>query len=134
VVLQAEPHAIRRRRMARKVSSYLHSQTPGPELTLLTASYVPYKYATEKFVNVAVVDKDQSDPTVYTVLTAKSKTPGTSITDVMVFTPKWCAATKSFRPPVRWAPFCFAFEKVADTETLVLSPQYGNGDCWDCVR
>ena len=48
-----------------------------------------------------MVDKDQSDPTMYTVLTAKSKIPGISITDVMVFTPKWAANTKAFRPPVR---------------------------------
>jgi homogentisate 1,2-dioxygenase len=65
-----------------------------------TNSYVPYKYAAEKFVNTAVVDKDQSDPSLYTVLTAKSKMPGVSITDVMVFTPKWCANTNGYRPPV----------------------------------
>lgn len=69
-------------------------------LTDIRASYVPYKYAAEKFVNAAYVDKDQADPSLYTVLTAKSKTAGVSVTDVMVFTPKWAANTKAFRPPV----------------------------------
>ncbi|KAI1339161.1 homogentisate 1,2-dioxygenase [Xylariaceae sp. FL0016] len=62
-------------------------------------NYVPYKYAAEKFINVAVVDRDQSDPTVYTILTAKSKIPNVSISEVAFFTPKWNVSTNTFRPP-----------------------------------
>ncbi|KAI9740605.1 MAG: hypothetical protein M1834_005186 [Cirrosporium novae-zelandiae] len=62
-------------------------------------NYAPYKYAMEKFINTATVEKDQSDPTVYCVLTAKSKTPGVSISDFLIFTPKWNATSNSFRPP-----------------------------------
>ncbi len=44
---------------------------------------VPYKYAIEKFVNVANVERDQADPTVYCVLTAKSKHHKASLTDLL---------------------------------------------------
>ena len=64
-------------------------------------SYVPYKYAIEKFVNIGCVDKDQINPTAYCVLTAKSKVPGVSLTDFLVFTPKWSVTEDTFRPPVR---------------------------------
>lgn len=60
---------------------------------------VPYKYAIEKFVNMANANKDQADPTIYCVLTAKSKTPGVSLSDFLVFTEKWITASDTFRPP-----------------------------------
>ncbi|KAJ7116560.1 homogentisate 1,2-dioxygenase [Mycena epipterygia] len=45
-------------------------------------NYVPYKYAMEKFVNVGSISKDHIDPSIFCVLTAKSKAPvrdGTSL-------------------------------------------------------
>ncbi|KAK5991064.1 Homogentisate 1,2-dioxygenase [Cladobotryum mycophilum] len=60
---------------------------------------VPFKYDIEKFVNMANANKDQADPTIYCVLTAKSKIPGISLTDFLVFTEKWITATDTFRPP-----------------------------------
>ncbi|KAJ0378516.1 hypothetical protein COL26b_003115 [Colletotrichum chrysophilum] len=62
-------------------------------------SYVPFKYAAEKFITAAYTDKDQADPSLYTVLTAKSKIPGVSVTDFMFFCPKYSSATNTFRPP-----------------------------------
>ncbi|KIY48782.1 putative homogentisate 1,2-dioxygenase [Fistulina hepatica ATCC 64428] len=62
-------------------------------------NYVPYKYLLTKFVNVGNLEKDQMDPTVYCVLTARSKIPGVSLTDFLVFTPRWSVATDTFRPP-----------------------------------
>ena len=60
---------------------------------------VPYKYALEKFVNVANVERDQADPTVYCVLTAKSKHQAASLSDFLVFTPKYISTSDTFRPP-----------------------------------
>ncbi|OHE93536.1 homogentisate 1,2-dioxygenase [Colletotrichum orchidophilum] len=60
---------------------------------------VPCKYATEKFINVANVNGDQADPTVYCVLTAQSKMPGVSLTEFLVFTPKWIPTWDTFRLP-----------------------------------
>lgn len=92
-------------------------------------SYVPYKYATEKFINVSVVDRDQSDPTVYCLLTAKSKIPGVSISEVCIFTPRWSVTTNSFRPPVsRFGETPFSQDGVMlTTLSAVLPPQHGDG-------
>lgn len=49
-------------------------------------NYAPYKYELERFVNSATVDKDQSDPSIYCVLTAPSKVEGVALTDFLIFT------------------------------------------------
>ena len=63
-------------------------------------SYVPYKYAMEKFVAVGSISKDHIDPSIFCVLTAKSKTPGTPLADFLIFIPRWDVALNTFRPPV----------------------------------
>lgn len=63
-------------------------------------SYVPYKYALEKFVNVGSISKDHIDPSIFCVLTAKSKTPGSPLADLLIFSPRWDIASHTFRPPV----------------------------------
>lgn len=63
-------------------------------------SYVPYKYAMEKFVNVGSISKDHIDPSIFCVLTAKSKTPGSPLADFLIFSPRWDVASHTFRPPV----------------------------------
>lgn len=79
---------------------YLCKQNHTPfDVVAWHGNYVPYKYAIEKFVNIGCVDKDQIDPTAYCVLTAKSKVPGVSLTDFLVFTPKWSVTEDTFRPP-----------------------------------
>ncbi|KAF2167787.1 hypothetical protein M409DRAFT_21937 [Zasmidium cellare ATCC 36951] len=85
-----------------KLSGELHTctQTHTPfDVVAWHGNYAPYKYALEKFVNVACVERDQADPTVYTVLTARSSTPGVSLTDFLAFTPRWNTTTNTFRPP-----------------------------------
>ncbi|KII95684.1 hypothetical protein PLICRDRAFT_96456 [Plicaturopsis crispa FD-325 SS-3] len=62
-------------------------------------NYVPYKYALEKFTNVGCLEKDQMDPTVYCVLSARSGPGGGTLSDFLVFTPKWSVAENTFRPP-----------------------------------
>ncbi|KAH8892153.1 homogentisate-dioxygenase [Thozetella sp. PMI_491] len=85
-----------------KLAGGLHicrqSHTPF-DVVAWHGNLVPYKYAIEKFINVANVERDQADPTVYCVLTAKSHIPGTSLTDFLVFTPKWIPTRDTFRPP-----------------------------------
>ncbi|KAK6202122.1 hypothetical protein LQW54_008991 [Pestalotiopsis sp. IQ-011] len=81
-----------------KLWSHKQQHTPF-DVVAWHGNCIPYKYALDRFINTAVVDRDQSDPSVYTVLTAKSKIPGVAITEVMAFTPKWNATTNSFRPP-----------------------------------
>ena len=64
------------------------------------ASYVPYKYALEKFINVGSISKDHIDPSIFCVLTAKSKQPGVPLADFLIFSPRWDVASETFRPPV----------------------------------
>ncbi|KAI5919896.1 homogentisate 1,2-dioxygenase [Camillea tinctor] len=85
-------------KIAGKLWTAKQSHTPF-DVVAWHGNYVPYKYAAEKFINTAVVDRDQSDPTLYTVLTAKSKIPDVAISEVILFTPKWNVSTNSFRPP-----------------------------------
>lgn len=85
-----------------KVNGQLHTcqQTHTPfDVVAWHGNYAPYKYAIEKFVNMACVEKDQADPTIYCVLTAKSRVPGVSLTDFLAFTPRWSTTTNTFRPP-----------------------------------
>ena len=62
-------------------------------------NYAPYKYDMGRFINISTVKSDQADPSLYTVLTAKSKRSGVALSDFMVFTPKWCVTEHTFRPP-----------------------------------
>jgi len=62
-------------------------------------NYIPYKYALEKFIGVGSITKDHIDPSIFCVLTAKSKTRGTPLADFLIFFPRWDVATNTFRPP-----------------------------------
>lgn len=41
----------------------------------------------------------QQDPSIFTVLTAKSTRPGVAIADFVIFPPRWGVADHTFRPP-----------------------------------
>lgn len=56
----------------------------------------------EKFVNVGSISKDHIDPSIFCVLTAKSKTPGSPLADFLIFSPRWDIASHTFRPPVSY--------------------------------
>ncbi|KAK0476470.1 Homogentisate 1,2-dioxygenase [Armillaria novae-zelandiae] len=62
-------------------------------------NYVPYKYAMEKFIFVGSVSKDHLDPSVFTVLTAKSKATGIPLIEVLTISETWDVASNIFRPP-----------------------------------
>ncbi|KAJ9634404.1 hypothetical protein H2204_006229 [Knufia peltigerae] len=80
-----------------KLYSYEQPHTPF-DVVGWHGNYVPYKY---KIGNLLALtsSKDQLDPSAYTILTAKSKIPGVSITDFCAFTPKWVNSLNSWRPP-----------------------------------
>ncbi|PBL04157.1 homogentisate 1,2-dioxygenase [Armillaria gallica] len=62
-------------------------------------NYVPYKYAMEKFIFVGSLSRDHLDPSVFTVLTAKSKATGIPLVEVLTVSERWDVATDTFRPP-----------------------------------
>jgi homogentisate 1,2-dioxygenase len=62
-------------------------------------NYVPYKYDLKNFNCINSVSFDHPDPSIYTVLTAPSVTPGTANVDFAIFPPRWMVAEHTFRPP-----------------------------------
>ena len=62
-------------------------------------NYAPYKYDLRLFNAVNTVSFDHPDPSIFTVLTAPSESPGTANVDFVVFPPRWMVAEHTFRPP-----------------------------------
>ena len=60
---------------------------------------VPYKYDTAHFMVIGSISHDHPDPSIFTVLTSPSNTPGTANCDVVIFPPRWLVAENTFRPP-----------------------------------
>jgi homogentisate 1,2-dioxygenase len=59
----------------------------------------PYKYDLAKFNTIGTVSFDHPDPSIFTVLTSPSDTPGTANCDFVIFPPRWMVADDTFRPP-----------------------------------
>ena len=62
-------------------------------------SYVPVKYDTADFTVLGTVSFDHPDPSIYTVLTSPSESPGQANVDFVIFPPRWLVGEDTFRPP-----------------------------------
>lgn len=62
-------------------------------------TYYPYKYDLGRFNTIGSISFDHPDPSIFTVLTGPSDTPGTAIADFVIFPPRWLVAEDTFRPP-----------------------------------
>jgi homogentisate 1,2-dioxygenase len=62
-------------------------------------NYAPYKYDLRRYSPVGPVLCDHADPSIFTVLTAPSETPGTANVDFVIFPDRWLVAENTFRPP-----------------------------------
>ncbi|KAM4700182.1 homogentisate 1,2-dioxygenase-like [Discoglossus pictus] len=62
-------------------------------------NYSPYKYNLDNFMAINCVAFDHADPSIFTVLTAKSMRPGVAIADFAFLPPRWVVADHTFRPP-----------------------------------
>ena len=62
-------------------------------------NYAPYKYDLSLFNTINTVSFDHCDPSIFTVLTSPSTTPGTANCDFVIFPPRWMVAENTFRPP-----------------------------------
>lgn len=60
---------------------------------------VPYKYDLHRFNSMGTVSYDHPDPSIYTVLTSPSDTPGVANMDFVIFPERWAVAENTFRPP-----------------------------------
>ena len=59
----------------------------------------PYRYDLSRFNTINTVSFDHPDPSIFTVLTSPSDTPGTANCDFVIFPPRWMVAEHTFRPP-----------------------------------
>ncbi len=64
-----------------------------------TGNSAPYKYELSRFNVMGTVSYDHPDPSIYTVLTSPSDTPGVANIDFVIFPPRWMVAEDTFRPP-----------------------------------
>src|SRR3954468_13491038 len=62
-------------------------------------NYAPYKYDLRRYSPVGPVLYDHADPSIFTVLTSPSETPGTANIDFVIFPERWLVAENTFRPP-----------------------------------
>jgi homogentisate 1,2-dioxygenase len=59
----------------------------------------PCRYDLRHFNTINTVSFDHPDPSIFTVLTSPSDTPGTANCDFVIFPPRWMVAEGTFRPP-----------------------------------
>ncbi|MGB7405800.1 MAG: homogentisate 1,2-dioxygenase [Pacificimonas sp.] len=59
----------------------------------------PVRYDLTRFNTMNTVSFDHPDPSIFTVLTSPSDTPGTANCDFVIFPPRWMVAEDTFRPP-----------------------------------
>jgi homogentisate 1,2-dioxygenase len=62
-------------------------------------NHVPYRYDLRRFNTIGSISYDHPDPSIFTVLTSASDTPGTANIDFAIFPPRWLCAENTFRPP-----------------------------------
>lgn len=62
-------------------------------------NYAPYKYNLADFNVIGSISYDHPDPSIFTVLTSPTASPGTANLDFAIFPPRWMVAEHSFRPP-----------------------------------
>jgi len=62
-------------------------------------NYAPYKYDLRRFNAIGSISYDHPDPSIFTVMTSASDTPGVANLDFVIFPPRWLVAEDTFRPP-----------------------------------
>ncbi|MFN5619454.1 MAG: homogentisate 1,2-dioxygenase [Brevundimonas sp.] len=62
-------------------------------------NHAPYRYDLGRFNTINTVSHDHPDPSIFTVLTSPSDTPGTANCDFVIFPPRWMVGEDTFRPP-----------------------------------
>ncbi|MYX12787.1 homogentisate 1,2-dioxygenase [Streptomyces sp. SID8374] len=62
-------------------------------------THAPYVYDLRRFNVIGSISYDHPDPSIFTVLTSPSDTPGLAGVDFVVFAPRWLVGEDTFRPP-----------------------------------
>ena len=64
-----------------------------------TGNSAPYRYDLARFNVIGSVSFDHPDPSINTVLSSPSPSPGVANADFVIFPPRWTVAENTFRPP-----------------------------------
>ncbi|MEJ8824486.1 homogentisate 1,2-dioxygenase [Variovorax humicola] len=97
-----EPPASRPCRVVNKYLGYFWEsrQDHSPlDVVAWHGNLVPYKYDMANFMAIGTVSFDHPDPSINTVLTSGTDTPGIANCDFVIFPPRWLVADDTFRPP-----------------------------------
>jgi homogentisate 1,2-dioxygenase len=62
-------------------------------------NHVPYKYDLTRYNVMGSISFDHPDPSIFTVLTSPSDTPGVANVDFVIFADRWLVGEHTFRPP-----------------------------------
>jgi homogentisate 1,2-dioxygenase len=62
-------------------------------------NHLPYVYDLRRFNVLGSISYDHPDPSIFTVLTSPSDSPGLAGVDFVVFAPRWLVGEDTFRPP-----------------------------------
>ena len=78
-----------------------HAESSHSPLNVVAwhGNYAPYCYDLSLFNTLNTVSFDHPDPSIFTVLTSESDTPGVANLDFVIFPPRWMVAEHTFRPP-----------------------------------
>ncbi len=85
-----------------KLNGELYSSTLGSsplDVVGWHGNLAPYRYDLNRFNVIGSISYDHPDPSIFTVLTSQSDTPGTANIDFVAFAPRWLVMTDTFRPP-----------------------------------
>jgi homogentisate 1,2-dioxygenase len=88
--------------LIQKFCGYLYeAQVPHDPFDVVAwhGNYAPYKYDLARFNTIGTVSFDHPDPSIFTVLTSPTDTPGVANCDFVIFPPRWMVAEHTFRPP-----------------------------------
>ena len=90
-------HAVRQ--MGRRTVTARRSPHSPIDVVAWHGNYYPYKYDLRRFSPVGAIAFDHPDPSIFTVMTSPSETPGTANIDFVIFPERWAVAENTFRPP-----------------------------------
>ncbi|KAM6523391.1 hypothetical protein FSOLCH5_004011 [Fusarium solani] len=64
-------------------------------------NYYPFKYDLGRFNTIGTISFDHPDPSIFTVLTAPTNTPGTAVADFVIFPPSMARGRRHLPPSLR---------------------------------
>jgi homogentisate 1,2-dioxygenase len=97
-----EPEQVQAYEIVRKFGGRLwHTTQPRTPFDVVAwhGNLAPLKYDTAHFMVIGSISFDHPDPSIFTVLTSPSDTPGTANCDFVIFPPRWMVMEDTFRPP-----------------------------------